>query len=389
LTGGLRIEALIVLLLLAVTSIDSFRKKRDEVSGFAPYVAIYFMTLILSVVISWDPSRSWYIFFNRVLKYSMMGLFISRFVKSPKHLYFFVAAWILACFKITLEGFHGGITGSMMWENQGIMRLHGNGLYRHPNSLSQLALGVFPFVFYLYPIAKKWVMKILLLVLLFFSGFCVLYAGSRTGYLGIIMFSFFVFLKSPKFLKKRIIIVAMLLVPIIALYTPQQYRDRFKSTFIGKEEEGQSKEGRKRQYFEGIEVLSKHPFGVGVGNYTLANRKYYGSAQEIHCLYLQVATHIGIQGLIAFGFLLYKLYSVLTNVRARAIKIIDTLSNEMKTKEKIDIEFVLAVINSALIYFLLRLFVDIFSMDLYGICWWFLIGIASSTQYIITKYEKK
>jgi len=125
--SGLRIEAAIVLLLLISTVVDPFRKKPEETAGFAPFIGLYFIVLLLQIINSWNPDRSWYCFTENILKFSVMGFFISRFTRTPFQMQLFMLTWLLVCFKVTQEGVLGGITGSLVWENQGIMRLHGVG----------------------------------------------------------------------------------------------------------------------------------------------------------------------------------------------------------------------------------------------------------------------
>jgi len=382
--SGLRIEAAIVLLLLISTVVDPFRKKPEETAGFAPFIGLYFIVLLLQIINSWNPDRSWYCFTENILKFSVMGFFISRFTRTPFQMQLFMLTWLLVCFKVTQEGVLGGITGSLVWENQGIMRLHGVGLWSHPNSFSQFALGVLPFIYYLFPVVHRKVLKFSMLILLAFSLYVIFYTGSRTGYLGVICMMGVVFWKAQKKNKKRLLMAFILILPLIAIYSPESYKERFLSTFIGKEKEGHSKEARKKMYGEGWEIFKKHPLGLGIANYVLANEKYNNDYHAMHCLYLEVATHLGIHGFLVFFALIGKILAVLRKAKYRLSKLITTLedlqSNDVLLQEA---RFVYAVTNATIVYLILRLFIDIFSMDLYGICWWFVIGLASSITYII------
>ncbi len=205
-TGGVRIEAVLVaiLLIFVFTTISSKRKEAHYKAGFTPYLVLYFAVLLFQVFHSWDVARSWYFFSNRVIKFSMMALFISYFTDSTDKLKWVLFAYLFACFKITEESFLGGITGTLVWYNQGIPRLHGTtGMYGDPNSLSQLALGTLPFIYYLYPLMKKKLSKICLTILLLFSMYCIIYSGSRTAYLGLICIAMLVFGKHPQETKKE------------------------------------------------------------------------------------------------------------------------------------------------------------------------------------------
>ena len=381
-TGGVRIEAILVALLLVFVclTLSSKRKEVKDKAGFTPYVILYFAVLLLQVVNSWDSTRSWFIFTERVLKYSLMALFISHFTDSTDKLKLIIFAYLFSCFKITQEGVLGGITGSLVWYNQGIPRLHGSTeMYGHPNSLSQLALGTLPFIYYLFPLMKKLWLKVSLLILLSFSIYCIIYTGSRTGYLGAICMASLVFWKASRKNKKRILLAFMILIPLLVMYTPNAYKHRFDSTFSENEAEGHSKEHRIRMYGEGWDIFLKNPLGVGIGNYVLANYKYNGYRQEVHCLYLEALTHIGIQGFIIFMLLIAKIFSVFKKLEKTFKELISRAKTRVDWTNQLDeLKFLQATMRSLYVYFLLRLFVDIFGMDLYGICWWFTIGIASA-----------
>jgi putative inorganic carbon (HCO3(-)) transporter len=275
-------------------------------------------------------------------------------------------------------------------ENQGIMRLHGVGLWSHFNSFSQFALGVIPFCFYLYPIVKKKWLQLGIVSLLLFSTYVVIYTGSRTGYLGFIIMLVLFYTQSSIKIRKRLLLLIILLTPITIVLLPNQYKERFMSSFSGKEREGSSKESRIKLYREGWYIFKHHPFGVGVGNYPVAGQKYFDYDMEQHCLYTEILTEIGIQGFAVFMLLMWKIKVTLHNAKLKLNNILQSCRDIDQTCYiSQDILLTLAVIQSTLVYFYLRLFLDIFSMDLYAIPWWFVIGISSSihliTNDIITK----
>jgi putative inorganic carbon (hco3(-)) transporter len=381
----IRLEAVIALFLLVIIFFDSFRKNPEEKTGLAPFVMALFAVMLLKVVFAWNVDRAWYVFTERVLKYAAFGFFASHFVRTPKQLRWFIFIWLLVCWKGTLEGVIGGITGSLVWENQGIPRLHGNGLWSHPNSFSQFAIGVIPFCFYLFPVVKRKWLKLGILTLFCFATYVVIFTGSRTGYLGYLIMIVLFFFQSSKQVRTVIVIMSLLMIPIFFTFMPQNYQERFMSSFTGQEKEGGSKQARLTLYKEGWFVFTHHPFGVGLGNYPEAGMKYFKYKQEQHCLYTEVLTEIGLQGFAVFMVFLWKIYSIL---QALKIKIISLLTIA-ETRDNFnlflrnDIEFMYAVIRSTLVYFLLRLFLDIFGMDLYSITWWFVIGIISSIYFII------
>ena len=166
------------------------------------------------------------------------------------------------------------------------------------------------------------------------------------------------------------------------------------SSFEGNEKEGHSKEARMKLYREGWYVIKHHPFGVGVGNFREVANYYFKDPMDQHCLYTETLSEIGIQGFIVFIFLLNKIYNSLNNTRKQLIDLIAKLQAREKYDSKLkkiiyDAKLTHAVIQATMVYFLLRLFLDIFGMDLYGICWWFIIGISSSSFLILYNLKER
>ncbi len=67
------------------------------------------------------------VFIDRIVKFSCMALFIAAFVRNPLSLRLFMGMSFLSCLKIGQEAFIGKIRGTMVWQNQGVMRLNGPG----------------------------------------------------------------------------------------------------------------------------------------------------------------------------------------------------------------------------------------------------------------------
>src|SRR5206468_11807311 len=125
------------------------------------------------------------------------------------------------------EGFLGQLTGSLVWQNQGVMRLHGpTPNYEHPNSFSGMALGTMPFVFYLFSVCKRPV-KGVLVVQGVFAATIVLFTGSRTGYLGFVGFVLCALWKAKR--KMRAAAMLLLVCAVALPLIPADYVERFAS----------------------------------------------------------------------------------------------------------------------------------------------------------------
>ena len=393
--GSIRVEAIVGGILLILVFFNANSDKKTKSAGLTPYLIALTFVVAIQVPNSMVPDISKVLFVDNYVKYLAMSLFIIVFVRAPQYMFVFIIVWALACWKITMEGVIGGLTGSLVWENQGVMRLHGSvPKYSHPTSLSLLALNVMPFIYYLYTVSKsKWI-KIFFILLAFQSLYCILYSGSRTGYLGIFMFLVFVWWRINKKLKVKAGVIIIMLGVLSVLFAPNQYKERFMSSFIGQEREGQSKVHRIEQYSQGLSILMDHPFGLGLGGYRSESVRRFDRDQEIHCLYLEIATHMGIQGLIVFMALIVKLLSIAKKLISdldkqllslRKLLVTSIRNDELKasvTGHITGLEIIKAVSNATVVFLLIRLFVGIFSMDFYNIHWWFSVGVLWAGSYM-------
>ena len=151
---------------------------------------------------------------------------------------------------------------------------------------------------------------------------------------------------------------------------------------------------------DSFEVFIRHPFGVGVSAFPLVREEYFGMKQDTHNLYLEIATNLGFQGLIAFG-LLYTAFvrrfnSIRHSLGAQLYSMSKLTSDrfgegEMKlhAKHEKDLNLFLAMVNAILVYLLLRLVLGLFGHDLYEIYWWIVIGFVFSLNKLNTIAEKR
>jgi len=335
--SGLRLEAIVGFALLLIVLSKNGEKKKTRNLGIAPYLIT--LSILVAVQVPNAPNIEFAysrFFIDNYVKYLVMSLFIIFFARSPRDLLCVILAWALASWKVTAEGVIGGVTGNLIWQNQGIMRLHGSvPRYGHPNSLAQFALNTLPYVYYLYPFAKtKW-MKVLWLSLAFQALYCILYCGSRTSYLGVIILLCFIWWKASRKTKVRLFLVFFVLVILSPIIVPKQYKERFMSSFTGKEKEGGSKAARERMYSEAFSIVLAKPLGIGLGGYVHESLRRFGERHEIHCLYLELATHLGIQGFVAFMAFMAKLFSISGNTTGRIKRQIASLEKAVfVNKEK-------------------------------------------------------
>ena len=131
---------------------------------------------------------------------------------------------------------------------------------------------------------------------------------SRGGYLGIFVASVFVFTHllrnvrlNPHFLIRALLGVLLLL---SSLYAIEPLRTRFFASFDFQEG---SNRGRIELWTKAVQTISEQPFGVGIGNLSLAfvPTASYRDPIYAHSLYLDIAVELGIPALLVFLALLF------------------------------------------------------------------------------------
>ncbi len=396
--GAIRFEFILGVALIGASFLQKKRKKYCD-NPFQTILIFYFAALITQVPFSFDVAHSWGVFI-RVVKFAMLALFLCKFMDSPRGLWAFLAAYLLAAFKLGLEGFVGWMSGSMVWENQGVMRLHGStGLLHHPNSFSGFAVGLLPFLYFLFPLVGR-VVKLIFLVLFVFCMIIVIFTASRAGYIAVLGLFTYVFIVSKN--KKKLLAV-LAIVGVVAVNTvPVDYYDRFLSSFAGKEKSGNSKGKRLEILVDAVDIFAKYPLGVGVGAFPAARIEIFGRFQDTHNLYMEVLTNLGIQGFIVFIILIYLILKVSGRNRKRAINLKSVL-DEILTRErsfppdyieavmtqKREIQLMLALSLSVLAYIYARIFLGMFGHDLYEIYWWVAIGISLTVHRVLNVIEQR
>ncbi len=363
------------------------------------FIALLFLAMILQLPMAGDPAEAQRVFQDRVFKFALLAFLIAALVESPRTLRIFIGAFLFSIFYITLETTQGLINGSLVWQNQGIMRLHGaTPMYGHPNSLSGVALGSLPFVIFLFIPIRKLILRLGLLAIAFTSLACVIYAGSRTAYVGLISLSLWWFFQSQR---KTLFLVFAVVIGVISFsLLPEQYIERFQS-IGGKEAEGDSKGTRIIILQDAMTILGENPLGIGVASFPAVRTARFGREQDTHNLYLEVATNLGLQGFVVFIGLVF---SMMVSFRHSALAFRiqrKRLASYARCKEMPlgvfkqiqkhdrDLLFCYSTAQATAGFILSRLVLGLFGMDLYEIYWWFGSGLAISLAGLVITTNRK
>jgi hypothetical protein len=236
------------------------------------------------------------------------------------------------------------------------------GLHSDPNSMaSTLVLGM-PFVFGMMKVYRSLFVRSFLALMLAVCLWTVVISGSRGGMLGCIVMLMLVGLTSRY---KSLAIIGVVGVVIgLAAVMPEQYVERFTSIVHYSElDDGtgaaESAQGRIKGLKVGFEILLTRPLtGVGIGCFNVYNYEYHGSWLQSHNMLGQLVGELGLLGLIAFGYFIYKLASNVRFIRSTLKR------NNMQN----DFNFQMAtavMISVALLFFL-----GLFANNLYRFNWY-------------------
>lgn len=388
LLGAIRFEFVLgaILIVFSVMAIAK-RGPSFEWTAVGKWALALLVILLIMTVFSFDPATSRAIYADRVFKFALLGFFIVALVTNPFRLKLFLIVFLLVAAKMGQEGLHGTVTGMMIWENQGIPRLHGSTPnYAHPNSFSGMAVGMLPFVVFIFPlVAWKW--RVALLFLAFMLLNIVLRTGSRTGYLG--LFGGLIWLVAQSRYRGRATLGVVLLALAVAPFVPQDYVDRFTTIFETVEVGDHTSSGQRKEILiDAWEVFTKRPLGVGVQAFPAVRIQWFGRFQDTHNLYLEVLTNAGIQGFIVFtGFVI----AVLVTLRRTQVQVEQSLRDvgwepgaepeqappdDVRAAHVSDLRWIRAACLAVMGFVIIRLILGLFGHDLYERYWWFAGGSA-------------
>jgi putative inorganic carbon (hco3(-)) transporter len=394
--GDLRFEFIVgaVLSVFAVSTISS--RKRTTHSPVKGWLIALILVCSIMTGVSYAPAASWNLFVDRVLKFMMLAVFIFAFVTNPDTLRGFMYAYLFAFLKMAQEGINGLVGGGLVWQNQGTMRLHGpTPNYTHPNSFSGTQLGTVPFLLYLRPAVNS-VLKWVFLAQGLAAMIIVVTTGSRTGYVALLVWLAVVLLRSKS--KFKAIALSAIGVLIVLPFVPVEYMDRFDTIFTQQDKEGASIDLRKEIFDDSVHIWQNHPFGVGIGEFTDVRQKMFGRDAPTHNLYLEVATDMGVQGLLVFlGFvgcclivsrrLSLDFERQISKMNAHAPPAETKPGRGKKPgrndpankpsafdKHLSDLKLMHGVSLAVLHFLIIRLGFGIFSHDFYELYWWFAAG---------------
>jgi O-antigen ligase len=223
--------------------------------------------------------------------------------------------------------------------------------------------------------------------MLLFSVNVIIFTASRTGYLTLVVAAILILALSEKHRARlSAVIIASALAAV--LFVPTVYKERFISSFTGKEAEGASAATRKALFVDSVHVFAENPLGVGLGGFKLYQAAKGRNAQDTHNLYTEILAEAGIQGFICFGIFMGVVLrrAVSTRKALRAlVEELERLAWVQATDLRVLIEeelrnarLLLATTTAVIVFIGVRLFLGVFGHDFFEIYWWLAAGLVVS-----------
>lgn len=334
-------------------------------------------------VASYVPDISMDVYNRRVIKFALISFFIFTSVEKVKDLQVIIFFLLLAWLKIGSEGFIGWVTGSLMWQNQGVQRLHGASAFvGHPNSFSAFGVGCLAFSLYLFKGFQDKRLKLMMATILVFSLVIIIFTGSRSGYVAVVLAAIYLFFKMKEG-KLKVFFVSMVVLIALMPMIPEQYYERFESIYTGEEKEGNSSGTRTVIMTDALKIYAEYPLGIGVQAFSSVRIDMFGRLQNIHMLYLEILTNLGPLGVIIF-FIFIKRIFYLNNLNIAKTEIL-----LKKNNQDTDLLFLQSLSKAIIAFLVLRLIFGLFAMDLYEPHWWLVLGLTLAVYKLIPTCKTK
>lgn len=245
-------------------------------------------------------------FTDLYIKVLLIFVLMLNTLNSPARVRQFTWVIVIATSYIACRAVFDYARGFNLIENGRVQGAVG-GMFQNPNDLALNMVAVLPLAVLLAMGSVRPFGRLMAIAGAFLMIGAVIASQSRSGFLGLA--AMFLFMAWQVGRKRPSFIAALALAVVIVLpLTPSSYWSRMASITDESRDETGSREARRILLGEGVRAFLEHPLtGVGAGqfkNYDPKGRQE--SWRETHNVVLQVASELGILGLAAFMFLVYR-----------------------------------------------------------------------------------
>ena len=385
LLGALHFDLLVVGVLFLIIIFGTLSKTLIFVKNRTNSILIYLLVYIVLTLplVEWPGSvlkQNLEIFIKAIVFYYFTILFITDERKMKIFLTLFLVVQTFRIIEPLYLHLTDGYWGSAAFAGGEFMdRLAGAPSDTvNPNGLAFIIVSVTPLFFYLFKNFKGG--SILFLLVLPFFVYTLMLTGSRSGFVGMGIILFIMFLKS----RRKLLFMLIGIVGLFIFWSnldPMQ-KDRYLSIVDSNTANASTAEGRWEGVIRDFEVGLRRPFfGYGLGTSKEANANYGGVVQVSHNLYTEVFQELGIFGLFIFLAFIWSVIKDLLNIYK--INITEFLSSQ---------NYLLLLREGLLVWLIMNVIMSFFSYGLSSYYWYLFAGLAVALSNVIivelTEMEK-
>lgn len=272
---------------------------------------------MISIPLSLWPGGSVEVLFDLYLKSVIIGLLMAQVLTSIRRFKQMLWYMMIFCFIAAMVAFDTYQSGFRV---EGYRMMGGwAGISANPNDFALTINLILPFAVAFFILTRNVIRKAIAAAFLVVGVGAILATYSRTGFLTMAIVLLLAFVKHVGQGKGlRYVLPAALIIFAIVSAIPADYDARLQSIVDTKKDRSGSAEARLASIHAALNVIQENPvFGVGLGVNTLALNAKGLFWAHVHNIYLQLASEIGIPGLIVFVLLLLQLLKGLRQIQSR------------------------------------------------------------------------
>jgi len=280
------------------------RLRLREIPQFKYLLCILAFAILTAPISIWPGGSSSFI----IEGYAKNVIFVYLLAQGARNEHstrWIIGAFIAGCVLIViclLTGF-----GPEMSLNAREERINVAGTY-DVNDLALLFVVALPFAFFMLKESTKF-QRLLLLAAIALMIVGIIKSASRGGFLGLIVISVFLLIRSSKQARKYAIIAILGGVIMFAIAAPAAYWARINTIFTLKNDYNMTLQtGRVMVWQNGLKMIAAYPLtGVGISCFNIAHADFSGTNINIspHNSFLQIAAELGIPGLLLFLVIIF------------------------------------------------------------------------------------
>jgi len=386
--GQFPIERTVALAVLAATAVSPRVRMRNKLIFSPTTAAVLGFAAVLFVVSPFALWRSQALDMSiEFSKTAIIFFLITQLCDTPKRIRIFAWVFLLCHFWLAGSSIYN-YYANPAYIRMGIQRAKGLALgMGDPNALAASLSFSIPFVLSFLKTYRKPIMRAFLLGFLGLTVYAIIFTGSRSGMVTLIVLAFILAFRSRHKFPAMVGTVALLL--SIWMVMPQMYQDRFMTMFDAGEDEYGAREsamGRWQGFQMGLKIFLDRPFfGAGPGNFPVAWAEFYtidGKHKwlQSHNMLAQLIGELGAVGLISFGIFLF------LAVRANR-RILTTFSKFARPPPEL---FGLQAIATAIyVGFVLLIVSGLFGHNLYRYNWYYYAALLVAIELVLGNFERQ